>query len=58
MPKILGGMEKSCVMQAIEHLHDISEEELLEEWKQIESFGLPKVDADEFVNVQSLKVEY
>lgn len=43
-------MEKSCVMQAIEHLHDISEEELLEEWKQIESLGLPKVDADEFVN--------
>lgn len=43
-------MEKSCVMQALEHLHDIAEKELLEEWKQIESLGLPKVDADEFVD--------
>lgn len=43
-------MEKSCVAQALEHLHELSELELQEEWRKIESLDLPKVDADEFVD--------
>lgn len=43
-------MEKSCVMQALEHLYNLSDSELKKEWEKIESQGLPKVDADEFVN--------
>lgn len=37
------------VLQALDYLHNISDEKLLEEWQQIEALDLPYVDADEFV---------
>lgn len=37
------------VLQALDYLHNISDEKLLEEWKQIEALDLPYVAADEFV---------
>lgn len=37
------------VLQALDYLHNISDEKLLEEWKQIEALDLPYVDVDEFV---------
>lgn len=37
------------VLQALDYLHNISDEKLLEEWKQIEALDLLYVDADEFV---------
>ena len=42
-------MIENNVLQALDYLHNISDEKLLEEWKQIEDLDLPYVDADEFV---------
>ena len=46
---ILHLLVEFAVLQALDYLHNISDEKLLEEWKQIEAFDLPYVDADEFV---------
>lgn len=48
-------MNKSCVKQALEHLRNSSEEVLRDEWTQIESLGLPNVDADVFVEESNRK---
>lgn len=42
-------MIENNVLQALDYLHNISDEKLLEEWKQIEALDLPYVDAAEFV---------
>lgn len=42
-------MIENNVLQALDYLYNISDEKLLEEWKQIEALDLPYVDADEFV---------
>ena len=42
-------MIENNVLQALDYLHNISDEKLLEEWKLIEALDLPYVDAAEFV---------